>query len=236
MPISPFHGISEDDTLERLIQPDRRPSILKRKRKASPESHSRPIKRGTGTTADVDPSVSIQELMARSDFDPSSLSGEMAQEWRRQVVKLMFPATQVPQGSGENSSQGKGKQKGKGRAGQLSADEPPSTPYVCQPPGLKRPLPFAERSLVGSPETRLRPTVAYAIHGPRVRGKFNVQKAEALGLKHGPLRAALTRGQSVIIKVDDGHGNTIDREIKPSDCIAEGSLPGVSYPSSFLRK
>jgi len=229
-PVSPLHETSEDNTPEL----DRHPSVLKRKRRVSPEIRDRPTKRGTGATAVSDSPLSIQELMARSDFDPTSLSEEMAQAWRRHVVKLMFPATQVPQENGGQSS--KGKQKGVDRAGQPSADEPPNTAHVCQPPGLRRPLPFPERSLVGSPETWLRPTVAYAIHGPRVRGKFDVQKAEALGLKHGPLRAVLTRGQPVTIKVDDGRGNVVDREIKPADCIAEGSLPGVSVHSISLRK
>ena len=230
-PVFPLHETSEDNTPE----PDQHnPSILKRKRRPSPEIHDRPTKRGTGATAVPDPSRSIQELMARSDFDPTTLSEETGQAWRRHVVKLMFPATQVPQ---ENGGQGpKGKQKGPNRAGQTSADEPPNTAHVCQPPGLRRPLPSPERSLVGSPETWLRPTVAYAIQGPRVRGKFDAQKAEALGLKHGPLRAVLTRGQSVTIKIDDGHGNVVDREIKPADCIAEGSLPGVSVHSISLRK
>ncbi|KAL4068530.1 hypothetical protein V8B97DRAFT_2024779 [Scleroderma yunnanense] len=225
-PISPLHGSS--DTPEHPVQPDGHPSTLKRKRNGSPESHDRPTKRGTRVTMSPESSPSISELMARSDFDPISLSGEMAQAWRRHIVKLMFPSTLVPLSSGENSGQGpKGKRKGKDRAVQPSADEPPNTTHICQPPGLRRSLPCPERSLVGTPETFMRPTVAYAIHGPRVRGKFDAQKAEALGLKHGPLRAMLTRGQSVTVKVDDGHGNMIDREIKPADCIAEGPLPGV---------
>ncbi|KAI6010112.1 hypothetical protein EDC04DRAFT_3072447 [Pisolithus marmoratus] len=227
MPINPTLDQSQDE--DALDCKDGHSNVLKRKRDMSPE---RPAKRGSNnqqarTTPEVDPSMPIDELMERSDFDPTSLKGDRAQEWRRRIVKLMFPATQVPQSTGNGDKSQKGKRKGKENAVKPSPDEPPNTKYVQQPPGLKRPLPVPDRSLVGSSDQRLRPTLAYAIQGPRVRGKFDAQKAEALGLKHGPLRAVLARGQTVTVKVDDGHGNLIDCEIKPSDCIGEGMLPGV---------
>ena len=89
-PIFPLHGILKYNIPEHPTQSDRRSSILKRKRKTFPNSRDRPTKWGTVTTADAGPSVSIQELMASPYFGPSSLSDEMAQEWRRQVVMLMF--------------------------------------------------------------------------------------------------------------------------------------------------
>lgn len=223
LPINPTPEESQNDGHSKVL--------LKRKRDTSPE---RPAKRGSNnqgrTTPEPEPPLSIEQLMERSDFDPTSLKGERAQAWRRHVVKLMFPATQVPQSIDNGDKNQKGKRRGKDKdsnAIKPSPDEPPNTAYVQQPPGLKRPLPIPDHSSVGSPDQCLRPTLAYAIQGPRVRGKFDAQKAEALGLKHGPLRAVLARGQTVTVQVDDGHGNLVHRDIKPSDCIAEGTLPGV---------
>ncbi|KAI6012153.1 hypothetical protein BKA83DRAFT_4370844 [Pisolithus microcarpus] len=229
LPINPTLEESYDeDALDCSGNADGHSKVLKRKRDTSPE---RPVKRGSNnqarTSPEPDPSVSIDELMERSDFDPTSLRGDRAQAWRRHIVKLMFPATRVPESTGLGDKNQKGRQKGKENTIKPSPDEHPSTEYVQQPLGLKRPLPVPDSSLVGFSDQRLRPTLAYAIHGPRIRGKFDAQKAEALGLKRGPLRAVLARGQTVTVKVDDGCGNSIDSEIKPSDCIGEGTPPGI---------
>ncbi|KAI6104184.1 hypothetical protein F5141DRAFT_1189708 [Pisolithus sp. B1] len=213
LPINPTLEESQDeDVLGCSDDADRHSKVLKRKRDTSPE---RPVKRGSNsrTGPEPEPSVAIDELMERSDFDPTSLKGDRAQAWRRHIVKLMFPATQAPQSTGNGDKNQRDTIK-------PSPDEHPSTGYVQQPLGLKRSLPAPDRSL-------LRPTLAYAIHGPRIRGKFDAQKAEALGLKQGPLRAVLARGQTVTVQVDDGCGNLFDREIKPSDCIGEGTPPGI---------
>ncbi|KAG6330075.1 hypothetical protein ID866_9015 [Astraeus odoratus] len=232
LPVLPVEDGEEDKKmLEISANLDGNSSMLKRKRDGTPESSDRLAKRGPSLTRDTmnsESPPSIQELASRAGFDPTSLTGDAAQAWRRYIVDLMFPATRVAQSTAEGSGKGsKGKKKGKGNTAEPSADEPPKSAYVCQPASLKRALPLPERASVGSPDQSLRPTVAYAIHGPRVRGKFDAEKAAALGLKSGPLRAALARGQTVTVKVDDGHGNTFDREIKPADCIAEGTLPGV---------
>ncbi|KAG6877546.1 hypothetical protein C0993_006239 [Termitomyces sp. T159_Od127] len=74
--------------------------------------------------------------------------------------------------------------------------------------------------------TLLPPTLAYVVVGPRIRGKFNAKAAEELGVPSGPLRAQLTRGNSVTVKsmVD---GEMVERTVRPEDCIGESESPGV---------
>lgn len=176
----------------------------------SPRERSTPEKDASPDPgADTERSITarVQELIMRADFYPATLGIAPAQEWRRQVMRCMFPGTST---------------------GSAAA----STEATRQPVGLRRSLPQPERATVGSANPQLRPTLAYAIEGPRVRGKFDVRKAEALGLGRGPLRAVLARGQPVVVRVNDGQGGEIEREIKPEDCIGEGVLPGVSISHS----
>jgi ribonuclease Z len=95
------------------------------------------------------------------------------------------------------------------------------------PPEFSKPLPVPERALIGSSDPALKPTVAYAIVGPRIRGKFDGKKAVDLGLPPGPLRAKLVKGESVTVQVKDSDGNVVDHQIKPEDCIGESVTPAV---------
>ncbi|KIJ09075.1 hypothetical protein PAXINDRAFT_172647 [Paxillus involutus ATCC 200175] len=206
---------------------------LKRRREPSPYQPSKRLSNQGSATPfpDTIPPVapSLREVVTKSDFDPSSLNGEMAQAWRQLVIQTMFPATQVViANTGQN---GPGKRKGKRKAEDHEVkpreDAPSKSARASHPTGLNKPLPVPECSLIGSSNPSLKPTVAYAIVGPRIRGKFDEQKAVALGLQRGPLRAKLSKGECVTVQVKDDNGNTFVREIKPEDCIGESVTPGV---------
>jgi len=72
-------------------------------------------------------------------------------------------------------------------------------------------------------------STAYIVVGPRVRGKFNVKRAEELGL-YGPLRGRVAKGETVTFTVDDGTGAKLERTVKPEDCLGESETTKVSPP------
>lgn len=135
----------------------------------------------------------LQEVISHPDFDPTTLVGNIAQEWLRHIVRTMFPG---------------------------SAAKPvvssAKVEHVSQPSGFNRPLPSL-------PARNLRETLAYAVVGPRVRGKFDVKRAEALGLNAGPLRARVARGETVTVVGKDG----AERSVGPSDVVGASESPGV---------
>lgn len=95
------------------------------------------------------------------------------------------------------------------------------------PRGYHQKLP-AFRSSVQNPENDPAwvPTTAYVLVGPRLRGKFDAEKATALGV-FGRGRAQLTRGETVTVKVKEGD-TMIERVVRPEDCIGASQAPGVS--------
>lgn len=102
------------------------------------------------------------------------------------------------------------------------------------PPGFSSQLPkFATTTISESSDRSLNPTLAYIVVGPRVRGKFDVEKAAALGLPLGQIRSRLTRGETVSFMAEDGlgQGGKVERFVRPEDCIGEIESPGVSTPS-----
>ena len=68
--------------------------------------------------------------------------------------------------------------------------------------------------------------LAYVVIGPRVRGKFDVEKAVELGIPFGPLRAKLTRSESITFKVKRGN-EQFERTVKPEACIGPSETSGV---------
>ena len=213
----------------------------KRKREDSPERSSKRLLNQHGadqlasdTTVTTE---SLRKAASAPNFDPASLDGEVAQVWRQLMIQSMFPASQLlsatPDQNGPGNFHGTRKAKGLGvntKAGASSALA--RGPF---PPKFSKPLPVPERALIGSPDPNLRPTIAYAIVGPRIRGKFDGKKAVNLGLPPGPLRARLVKGECVTVQVKDGNGNVVDREIKPEDCIGESVTPAVSQVSCFSQ-
>ncbi|KAA1473038.1 hypothetical protein DENSPDRAFT_930713 [Dentipellis sp. KUC8613] len=69
-------------------------------------------------------------------------------------------------------------------------------------------------------------TQAYVVVGPRMRGKFDVKRAEALGLT-GRLRGRVASGETVRYMVDDGCGGQVERVVRHEDCVGESESPTV---------
>lgn len=135
----------------------------------------------------------LQEFISRPDFDPTTLAGDMAQEWLRHIVRTMFPGSAAKPVVSSSKVE-----------------------HVSQPSGFNCPLPSL-------PKCNRRATLAYAVVGPRVRGKFDVKRAEVLGLKAGPLRARVARGETVIVVGEDG----VERSVGPRDVVGTSEDPGV---------
>lgn len=68
--------------------------------------------------------------------------------------------------------------------------------------------------------------MVYICQAPEVRGKFDVAKANALGLPSGPVRGKITRGEAV--EVDDPSVEGGKRIIRPEDCLVGGGPGAVS--------
>jgi ribonuclease Z len=68
--------------------------------------------------------------------------------------------------------------------------------------------------------------MVYICQAPDVRGKFDVKKAQALGVPNGPSRGMLVKGMD--IEVDDPNVEGGRRTIKPEDCLVGGGPGAVS--------
>ncbi|KAJ8585232.1 hypothetical protein M405DRAFT_773220 [Rhizopogon salebrosus TDB-379] len=211
----------------------------KRKRTPSPTPSS---KRRPGAST-MDHAAALQEVMSRPDFDPTTLVGDNAQEWLRHIVRMMFPGSTLqarsPQAVGKGSQNDTDKNNSRclqrpkahtdasgSRQDRIVSQHENETPgpaalptkatYVSQPPGFSHPLPSL-------PTCNRRATLAYAVVGPRVRGKFDVKRAESFGLKAGPLRARVARGETVTVVGSDGS----ERSVGPGDVVGASEDPGV---------
>ena len=78
--------------------------------------------------------------------------------------------------------------------------------------------------------------ICYVVVGPRVRGKFNVERAKALGVPNGPLRGQLTQGKTITFTVtdtvtgEDGVKTQVPRTVTvtPEECMGEPEPPCVA--------
>lgn len=96
------------------------------------------------------------------------------------------------------------------------------------PPGFHKQLPAFTSLPSPSPSKSIAPpTLAYIVVGPRVRGKFDVEKAELLGVPPGRQRGMLTKGKSITFKVKVGD-EMIERTVRPEECVGPSETPGVS--------
>lgn len=212
---------------------------LKRKREGSPRRSFKRLSNQHGANPLAGDIMATTEFLRHAasapDFDPASLSGEVAQAWRQLMVQSMFPASQMSSATPDRNDPGKSQDTRKAKGPNVSAkgDATSTVTRVPFPPKFSKPLPVPERALIGYSDPTLKPTIAYAIVGPRIRGKFDGKKAVALGLPPGPLRARLVKGESVTVQIKDSNGNVVDREIKPEDCIGESVTPAVSQVSCF---
>ncbi len=234
---------------------------LKRKREPSPELLSKrlslrsPLPATSGSTAPLANSPLLDRFLYDPQFDPTSLTGDEADAWRRLIIEYMFTWTEPPP-KPRPPAKPPGK-KGKQRQGVESTDAPnapllsaeanlaslPQAPHwvgdtlKCQgkplrrgprgasPAGSLKPLPTFTASVQDA-------STAYIVVGPRVRGKFDVKRAEELGL-YGPLRGKVAQGESVTFTVDDGAGGTLQRTVKPEDCVGEHETTKVRSLSLF---
>ena len=195
------------------VEPIARPS--KRKRSPSPPTVSKrstppPIDHTVESTSPVPPSL-FEQAQDR-DFNPTTLTGPDAQEWRKLMLQEMFPMQPPPP---PDPSMSKGA-KQKAKAVQDSADEPPP-PRKFAPDLKYARLPALVSGRGVEPATL--PTLGYLCVGPSVRGRFDVKKAEELGVPRGPLRGRLTKGEAITFEVDDGQGGKIQRTVQPEQCV-----------------
>ncbi|KAI0694223.1 hypothetical protein BC835DRAFT_1415475 [Cytidiella melzeri] len=206
----------------------------KRKRALSPES---PSKR-THIEADDAHSgndLSVRERALQPGFSPTSLHGDEAQEWRRIAVDSMFPYSsrsvqavastqskrQIKQDKDKNGASEKQMVVAPFDDASMSNDQPQTT--FSYTPGLShgsQHLPRFERGEFAE-------TLCYVCVGPRVRGKFDARKAQALKIPKGPLLGKLANGNTITFMVDDGKGGQEQRTVQPEECVAPSEPPKV---------
>ena len=226
-------------------------NVLKRKREPSPESPlKRPFLGSTAPITDGPTTLSVtspllDRFLADPTFDPATLEGDEADAWRQLIIKHMFTWVEPPSlpskhtnknGKRERNVEDTETKNPEAHPSQVSLpqvphwvegvakcqEKPPSRgPRHASPTGLLKPLPtFTPPVRDGS--------TAYIVVGPRVRGKFDVKRAEELGL-YGPLRGRVVRGETVTFTVDDGTGAKVQRTVKPEDCIGEHENTKVRF-------
>ena len=226
---------------------------LKRKRSQSPNPpvrrsnlESRSMSEPTALSEQHRPTP-IHDIIKQPGFSPSLLQGDAAQGWRRFMIDAIFPGSRRP--SHDKAEQRKLKEQriasggskgfsGESNDGHEVDDDAPHRRIIH--PGFSSQLPgFTTAGMFEPLDASLNPTLAYALVGPRVRGKFDVEKAAALGLPSGPIRSRLTRGETVSFMVEDslGQGGMVERFVQPQECIGESESPGVSTvrPTSVSR-
>ncbi|KAF7972807.1 hypothetical protein HWV62_16994 [Athelia sp. TMB] len=205
-----------------------------------------------------DHEISVEELSRRSDFEPAKLQGRLAEQWRELIVRNVFVQSKPTpnQKADKNSKETSGKRPpGKGK--KSSPQEKPgstteTTPAPIGSSSLEQgfgssahhnPAPYRVAYINGfndqlppfslAPDTPCntvdtKPTLVYAVIGPRVRGKFDAVKAKALQIPNGVQRRNLTLGQSITFQVTNEDGQTIERTVKPEDVIGASEAPSVA--------
>ncbi|KAI0305153.1 hypothetical protein B0F90DRAFT_1701754 [Multifurca ochricompacta] len=230
-------------------------SGLKRKREPSLELSSKRPSLDPATVLAIDgptmPSTSlslIDRFLDDPHFDPTSLEEDEADAWRRLIIKHMFTWIEPP--SKPRYQPGPVGKKGKRRQDTKNVEDP-ETPAQVEAASVPLPqiphwvddamrtgaIPPRRGPKGASPAGSLKPlpaftapvrdaSTAYIVVGPRVRGKFDAGRAEALGL-YGPLRGKVARGETVTFTVDDGAGGKVQRTVKPEDCMGEHEITKV---------
>jgi len=143
--------------------------------------------------------------LARS-FRPSSLSLPNLRVWTDTIVGDMF-----------------GKRT---RAEDISHNPPRTHPLVTADGTVRFARPDTRFTLPPATDTDAETEMVYICQAPDVRGKFDVKKAQALGVPNGPSRGMLVKGMD--IEVDDPNVEGGKRTIKPEDCLVGGGLGAVS--------
>ncbi|KAI0746847.1 beta-lactamase-like protein [Daedaleopsis nitida] len=197
---------------------------LKRKRSPSPPtSFKRPsasVPVSDQIAQSTTPVASALTAHAEAtDFIPAVLTGADAQEWRKLMLQEMFPMQSPPEADSTLST----KEKRQARKALKESDEPPPRSRLVS--GEKKYARLPQLGLSNGLGPRSLPTLAYLCIGPVVRGKFDVRKAQELGLPKGPIRAQLTKGETVMFEVDDGNGGKVQKTVRPEDCVGPSEMP-----------
>ncbi len=166
---------------------------------------------------------------------PETLEGEAADDWRRLLVQTMFPEPEKP-AKKQRSSQGPSEEtSGYVRIKFLLEVVPSSSLFQKDeyrrrrkaPQGFYKQLPkFLSPHPRRDSDPSLTPTLSYIIAGPRVRGKFDAEKAELLKIPSGPLRSRLTKGQTITFQVKEGDA-MVERTVTPEEIIGPSEVPQV---------
>ncbi|KAF8504184.1 beta-lactamase-like protein [Hysterangium stoloniferum] len=142
---------------------------------------------------------------------PSSLVTDSAVQRRRQVISHIFPGRFAHSHSQLMSTQLDRRDRGS---------------FL-----INEPLPRMEKKVY---------SLSYIVLGAQLRGKFDVAKAKMLGLKNGPIRARLARGETVV--TEEGRTITPDMILGPAprpeavifiDCPSPDYIPSLESSKSF---
>jgi ribonuclease Z len=251
---TPHHrgGVPAFEALSNLSK-----NVFKRKRESSPElSSKRPFLGQTVPVTDGPPTPStssplLDRFSVDPEFDPTTLEGDEADAWRQLIIEHMFTRVEPPSRPQLSPKRSNKKGKCERNAGDTETETPeayhpsqasltslPQVPHwvegaaKCQEKLARRGPKGATPAGSLKPSPTFTPPVrdgstAYIVVGPRVRGKFDVKRADELGLHRG-LRARVARGEAVTFTVDDGTGAKVQRTVKPEDCIGEHETTRVS--------
>jgi hypothetical protein len=183
---------------------------LKRKHASDSASPMHPSKRKKLDSDDLDditestPVALGAALWNSPTVCPSEFTGEKAALWRRLVVQHIFPGkSTIATSNGDMSAS--------------VAFEPLGRRDSVTMTQLNKPLPRL---------TRKQYTLSYIVVGAMGRGKFDNVKAQALGLKNGPLRGRLAKGETIVT----AEGKTIT----PDMVLGPAPWPDVRFPEIYI--
>ncbi|KAM5533878.1 hypothetical protein V8D89_012418 [Ganoderma adspersum] len=211
----PLHPSADDAVFE-----DSSERSLKRKRSPSPPTSSKrsslPTAGSIGESASAT-SATLYQRSKKTDFSPTILTAQEAQDWRKLMLQQMFPLEAAPEQDTMLSK------KEKRQARQAVAEATSSKSARSRSP-ISQDKKHARLPRLDIGDGSL-PTLGYLLVGPSVRGRFDAAKAEELGIPRGPLRSRLTKGETVTFEVDDGSGGKIQRTVRPDECVGPSESP-----------
>lgn len=218
--------LSSSKSLDKDVEPDSTfQAGSKRKRSPSPES---PSKRGPNETHSESRPLPLKERMRTKSFDPTTLQGVDAQEWRKMNVLNMFGDFEELTTTREKAEATPADKNLPGAASssfgtKASADETRVRPARRFFPNFKQRLPEFRY-----PSGQAKKTLCYVCVGPRQRGRFDNMKAKELGIPNGPIRGRLVAGETIKFTVDDGKGGKVERVVRPEECLGASEAPKAS--------
>ncbi|KAF9478239.1 hypothetical protein BDN70DRAFT_58947 [Pholiota conissans] len=147
---------------------------------------------------------------------------EDPEAYRQTIIRSMFPGTNIPTPE-EIAASKRGPPAVNDVVNFSNADMEQRRKKAALPMGFWKQLP---KFISTVPLTKAPPTMSYLIIGPPTRGKFDVAKAVALGVPHGPLRGLLTKGETITVEVEV-NGEKIQRTVRPEDVLGKAEPRGA---------